>query len=69
MYTRLLEAPTVTAVRAFEELGHGLVAGPRLLLVVADFRRLALTAGVHRFRIVDADTFVHPIPILSLPVQ
>ena len=59
----------MATVGTFEELGHGLVAGPRLLLVVADFRRLAFPAGVHRFRIVDADTFVHPIPILSLPVQ
>ena len=57
--------PTIST---FEELRHGLVAGPRLLLVVADLRRLALAAGVHRFRIIDADTFVHPIPVLSFPV-
>ena len=58
--------PTISA---FEELRHGLVAGPRLLLVVADLRGLAFPAGVHRFGVVDANTFVHPIPVLSLPVQ
>ena len=59
----------MSAVRALEELRHGLVAGPRLLLVVADFRRLALAAGVHRFAIINTDRLVHPIPVLSLPVQ
>ena len=57
------------AVRAFKELRHGLVSGPRLFFVVGHFRRLALPAGVHRFRIVDADRLVHPIPILPFPVQ
>ena len=57
------------AVRALEELRHGLVAGPRLLLVVGDLRGLALSAGVHRFAIINPDRLVHPIPILSLPVQ
>ena len=58
--------PTISA---FKELRHRLVAGPRLFFVVADFGRLALSAGVHRFRVIDADTFVHPIPVLSLPVE
>ena len=68
MYTRLLEAPTMSAVRALEELRHGLVSTSGLLLVVRDFGRLALAAGVHGFRVVDADRLVHAIPILSLPV-
>ena len=58
--------PTISA---FEELRHGLVAGPRLLLVVADLRRLALAAGVHRFAIINPDRLVHAIPILPFPVQ
>ena len=58
----------MSAVRALEELRHGLVAAPRLLLVVGDFGRLALAAGVHRFRIINPDRLVHAIPILSLPV-
>ena len=57
------------AVRALEELRHGLVAAPRLLLVVADFRRLALAAGVHRFAIINPDRLVHAIPILPFPVE
>ena len=58
--------PTIST---FKELGHGLVAGPRLLLVVADFRRLALAAGVHRFAIINPDRLVHAIPILPFPVE
>ena len=58
----------MSAVRALEELRHGLVAGPRLLLVVRDLRRLALTAGVHRFAIINPDRLVHAIPILPFPV-
>ena len=63
-----LEAPPVTTISTFEELGHGLVAAPRLLLVVADFRGLALPAGVHRFAIINPDRLVHAIPILPFPV-
>ena len=59
----------MAAISTFKELRHGLVAGPRLLLVVADLRRLALPAGVHRFRIINPDRLVHPIPVLSLPVE
>ena len=59
----------MAAVRAFEELGHGLVAGPRLLLVVRHLRRLALAAGVHRFAIINPDRLVHAIPILPFPVE
>ena len=68
MYTRLLEAPTVSAVGALEELRHGLVAGPRLLLVVRHLRRLAFPTRIHGLAIIDPDRLVHPIPILSLPV-
>ena len=68
MYTRLLEAPTMSAVSTFEELRHGLVAGPRLLLVVGHFGRLALAAGVHRFAIINPDRLVHAIAILPCPV-
>ena len=69
VFTRkTLEAPPVTAVRALEELRHGLVAGPRLLLVVGDLRGLALAAGVHRFAIINPDRLVHAIPILPFPV-
>ena len=57
------------AVRTFEELRHGLVAGPRLLLVVRHLRRLALAAGVHRLRIINPDGLVHAVPILPLPVE
>ena len=56
------------AVRALEELRHGLVAGPRLLLVVGDLRGLALAAGVHGFAIINPDRLVHAIPILPFPV-
>ena len=62
------EAPPMTTISALEELRHGLVAGPRLLLVVADFGRLALAAGVHRFAIINPDRLVHAIPILPFPV-
>ena len=58
--------PTIST---FEELRHGLVAGPRLLLVVGYFRRLALPAGVHRFAIINTDRLVHPIPVLPFPVE
>ena len=58
----------MATISALEELRHGLVAGPRLLLVVADFRRLALTAGVHSLAIINTDRLVHPIPILPFPV-
>ena len=68
MYTRLLEAPTVSAVGALEELRHGLVAGPRLLLVVRDLRRLALAAGVHGLRIINPDGLVHAVAVLPFPV-
>ena len=59
----------MTAVGTFEELRHGLVAGPRLFLVVGDLRRLALAAGVHRFAIINPDRLVHAIPILPFSVQ
>ena len=59
----------MSAVRAFEELGHGLVAGPRLFLVVRHLRGLALAAGVHRFAIINPDRLVHAIPILPFPVE
>ena len=55
-------------IGTFEELRHGLVAAPRLLLVVADLRRLAFPAGVHRFRIINPDGLIHAIPILPFPV-
>ena len=58
----------MATISALEELRHGLVAGPRLLLVVADFRRLALAAGVHGFAIINPDRLVHAIPILPFPV-
>ena len=69
MYIRLLEAPTMSAISTFKELGHGLVAGPRLLLVVRHLRGLALAAGVHRFAIINPDRLVHAIPILPFPVE
>ena len=59
----------MSAVRTFKELRHRLVAGPRLLLVVRHLRGLALPTRIHRFRVVDADTFVHAISILPLPVE
>ena len=57
------------AVRALEELRHGLVAGPRLLLVVADLRRLAFPTRIHGLAIINPDRLVHAIPILPFPVQ
>ena len=63
-----LEAPPMATISALEELRHGLVAGPRLLLVVGDFGRLALAAGVHGFAIINPDRLVHAIPILPFPV-
>ena len=47
----------MAAISTFEELRHRLVAGPRLLLVVRDLGAFAFPAGVHRFRVVDADIF------------
>ena len=63
-----LESPPMPAVGTFEELRHGLVAAPRLLLVVRHLRGLALAAGVHRFAIINPDRLVHAIPILPFPV-
>ena len=68
MYTRLLEAPTMSAVGTFKELGHGLVAGPRLLLVVGHLGRLAFPTRIHGFAIINPDRLVHAIPILPFPV-
>ena len=56
-------------IGTFEELGHGLVAGPRLLLVVRHLRRLALPTRIHGLRIVYSNTLVHAVPILPLPVE
>ena len=58
----------MSAVGTFKELGHGLVAGPRLLLVVGDFRRLAFPTRIHGLAIIDADGLVHAVPILPFPV-
>ena len=58
----------MTTISALEELRHGLVAAPRLLLVVRHLRGLALAAGVHRFAIINPDRLVHAIPILPFPV-
>ena len=70
MYTRLLllKAPPMPAVRALEELRHGLVAGPRLLLVVGHLGRLAFPTRIHGFAIINPDRLVHAIPILPFPV-
>ena len=59
----------MSAISTFKELRHGLVAAPRLLLVVRHLRGLALAAGVHRFAIINPDRLVHAIPILPFPVE
>ena len=59
----------MTTISALEELRHGLVAGPRLLLVVGDFRRLAFPTRIHGLAIIDPDRLVHAIPILPFPVE
>mmetsp|Transcript_13926 Transcript_13926/g.41481 ORF Transcript_13926/g.41481 Transcript_13926/m.41481 type:complete len:271 (-) Transcript_13926:237-1049(-) len=56
-------------VAALVEVGHGLVRGARLLLVVGHARGLALGAGVHGFRRVDARGRVDARLVLLLPVQ